>query len=750
MAKIRFKDWKIRNKVIFIVAVAIVFATSVVGGFMIYQTVNVSKEEKASFEKEALATSRQRLKDVVDAAYTVLEKNYNTAFSIEEIKRIQGEDLKPLVDIPFAIIKREYESAQAQIKGLDANAGQDIKTILERGAKDNALAAIKAMRFGDQGYYWINDAKPVMVMHPILPQLDGQDLSDFKKDGKLVLAEGTQTPMFKEFVRVCLASPTGDGFVTYLWPDPRDTAKWVRKLSYVRYFKAWDWVLGTGIYLDEAEKRARNIAFETINAIRFGNNDYVFLLGTDYLFLAHPDPKLVGKNQKDLKDKNGKPFVKEMVDLAVNKSAGYIEYLWPKPGSETPVGKLSYSRYFKPWNLVIASGLHTDEIEKQLAKKDQELDRALRSQVLFIAAATLVIICAAVVFAYLLTRRFVERPIRQAVTMLHDIAQGEGDLTRRLEENTADEVGEMAHWFNAFTGKLQTVIKQVADNVNQLNSASNELAQTSDQMASGAQQMSSQSSHLAKNAVDVQANMDGVASATEELSATVTTMASAIEQMTASVSEIARNAGNSAGTADEAARIAEETGKMVEGLRVSAQEIGQVVQVIVDIAEQTKLLALNATIEAARAGEAGKGFAVVAGEVKDLAGQTSRSTEDIKGRISAIQVHTRQSVDSISRIEGVIKRVNELAQGIAAAVEQQSATIGEIARNLSQSATAADDVSKNTGRVATISREMTGAMGELSEAADKTAQGADVVQRASQGLSRLAQDLQGLVNQFKI
>ncbi|MEW5725758.1 MAG: methyl-accepting chemotaxis protein [Thermodesulfobacteriota bacterium] len=341
-------------------------------------------------------------------------------------------------------------------------------------------------------------------------------------------------------------------------------------------------------------------------------------------------------------------------------------------------------------------------------------------------------------------------PVGDTVYMLKDIAQGEGDLTRRLAADSRDEVGELALWFNTFVEKLQTVIKSVAENVEQLTAASTELAAVSDQMADGAVGMSTKSDNVAQDARNIQQAMDGVAAATEELSTTVNTMASAVEEMTASVAEIAQNAGNSAGTANKAAQMAETTGRAVQSLRQSAQEIGKVVEVIVDIAEQTKLLALNATIEAARAGEAGKGFAVVAGEVKELAGQTAESTEDIRAKIQAIQENTDQAAKAIDQIVAVIKQVNELSQTIAAAVEEQSATTNEIAQNVAQAAAAANEVSKNTQATASVSREMANTIGVVSQTAQGTAQGADHVRTASQELSNLAENLSALVRQFRI
>jgi methyl-accepting chemotaxis protein len=219
--------------------------------------------------------------------------------------------------------------------------------------------------------------------------------------------------------------------------------------------------------------------------------------------------------------------------------------------------------------------------------------------------------------------------------------------------------------------------------------------------------------------------------------------------MSASVSEIAGNAGDSAKTSDRAVKIAEETGEAVQGLRENADSIGRVIEVIAGIAEQTRLLALNATIEAARAGEAGKGFSVVAGEVKQLAGQTGESSENIKDQITTMQNSTGRSVTAVGNIVGVIKQVNETVQSIAAAVEEQSASLREVSQNIGQAAAAAGDVSRQTTKAAEANREMADAVTTVSTLARGAAADADQVRESSRDLSRLADQLHHLIGQFK-
>ena len=204
--------------------------------------------------------------------------------------------------------------------------------------------------------------------------------------------------------------------------------------------------------------------------------------------------------------------------------------------------------------------------------------------------------------------------------------------------------------------------------------------------------------------------------------------------MSASIKEIAKNAHESAKVATGAVRVAVETNQIVTKLGDSSTEIGQVIKVITSIAQQTNLLALNATIEAARAGEAGKGFAVVANEMKELAKQTAKATEDISRKIEAIQADTKNAVVAIAQISDVIKQVNDISNTIATAVEEQNATTNEMARNVGEAAKGSGEITKNIGGVA--------------EAAKSTSQGANDSLKAAEALAKMSSDLGELVRRL--
>jgi methyl-accepting chemotaxis protein len=275
---------------------------------------------------------------------------------------------------------------------------------------------------------------------------------------------------------------------------------------------------------------------------------------------------------------------------------------------------------------------------------------------------------------------------------------------------------------NQTADTLQASMKQIAHNAQSLSSSSQQLSQTSQEMSSNAEETSAQANTVATATQQVTTNLNGVATGAEE--------------MTATVQSISSNAGEAAKVAGEAVKTANSANATVAKLGESSAEIGQVIKVITSIAQQTNLLALNATIEAARAGEAGKGFAVVANEVKELAKQTAKATEDISQKITAIQDDTKRAVEAIGSITAIINQINDISGTIATAVEEQSATTNEMSRNVQEAAKGSGEISHNIQGVAT--------------AAQNTTHGAQDTLKAAQQLTEMATQLRSLVDQFKL
>ena len=297
-----------------------------------------------------------------------------------------------------------------------------------------------------------------------------------------------------------------------------------------------------------------------------------------------------------------------------------------------------------------------------------------------------------------------------------------GDLTHQVSVTGADGIGQLGEGFGSLIEDLHRNMSAISRNALSLTASSEELTNSSQMMAASSEETSAQAG--------------SVSAAADQVSRNVQTVAAGADEMTASIKEIARNAHEAARVATSAVRVAEVTSGTISKLGESSIEIGKVIKTITSIAEQTNLLALNATIEAARAGEAGKGFAVVANEVKELAKETAKATEDISRKIDAIQGDTAEAVKAIKDIRTIIGQVNDISTTIASAVEEQTATTNEIGRNVAQAAHGATDIARNITGVA--------------QSAQSTALGATQTQAAAAALSQMAAELQTMVGQFKI
>jgi methyl-accepting chemotaxis protein len=486
------------------------------------------------------------------------------------------------------------------------------------------------------------------------------------------------------------------------------------------------------------DPEVRKKAWEILRQMRFddsGSVGYIFATDTSGLTVMHgAKPALEGKNLWDTQDPNGTYLIRELVKVA-RSGGGYVPYDWQNSDTGKVAPKLGYAIMLPKWNIMMGTGFWVDGLEKQVAVMDDKVEEALGNAVIG-SITTSLIALAIIVFLALIVVRSIIRPLKSAVSAMNDIARGDGDLTRRLEIEGKDELGQLATAFNSFADQVHGLVERVLSSTRTLNEASEELNQIMGEAEQGVERQKSESDQVA----------------------------TAMNEMTATAQEVANNASEASDAADHAnvqvcdaqglvhqtievigglTEQVEEGVKVIEKLGTDSRKIDSVLEVIREIADQTNLLALNAAIEAARAGEAGRGFAVVADEVRTLASRTQKSTQEIQETIERLQTgagnavkligsisehseatvaETRKVNDALQRINQAVGTINDMNTQIASAAEEQTSVSETINQNIH----------------------------EIVAITEQTAQGTYRAGLATQRLKALAEDMSDQVSRYRV
>ena len=481
-------------------------------------------------------------------------------------------------------------------------------------------------------------------------------------------------------------------------------------------------------YVDRADEfggteKAQEMALKAVNALRYDGNQYFWINDLDGIMIMHPlNKKLIGKDIRGYTDPYGKLIFTDLIDIVKQKGSGYYSYWWQTKNDPEPREKISYVWGQKDWGWVIGTGNYIDDVVDTFSK--------FANILIAIGAGVLVVTA---IIAVLITRT-VTRPLAELKSVMDAMIAGRYDVTLSNPERK-DEIGEIGRAVETFRANEQekmriederkkseqeqieqmrrTELHKLADSFDaSVGSIVSTVATASSQLTSTAQSMSDVSLETSNQATSA-------SSASEQTSSNVQMVASATEEMTSTIGEISQQVSNASNAIRDAVDKVQNTSSQMDALAETATKIGEVVEMISNIAEQTNLLALNATIESARAGEAGKGFAVVAGEVKELAGQTAKATDEIAQQINDIQQASKQASNSMTDVNAVIAQVDEIATGIAAAMEEQNAATNEIAGSIDQAAQGTQLVNENVVAVARASEETGAASQQVMHAASE-------------------------------
>jgi len=493
--------------------------------------------------------------------------------------------------------------------------------------------------------------------------------------------------------------------------DKKESVSAVVQMSY-KLVAEYDARVAKGeLTIAEAQKRAK----EQIRHLRYGKDEkgYIWINDSEK-FLAHPKQELEGKSISTLQDRSGRRFMEEMVKIGKEQGEGFVEYDWPKSEGEKPSLKISFVKYYKPWGWILGSGVFADDVMRTVWKI-----------VLGIVIMLLVISVIVTTTTVIVGRGFISGPVREYGKIMQGfssaLSAGKGDLTGRLNVKSRDEIGLLALDINRVLDAYGQMIESMIVSTGQVVTTSGMLKGKSNSMTTGARQQASQAHQIS--------------AAAEEMSQTINDIAknasSAAETSLKTMEMADMGRGISREAVDVVANVHSSTSglsEMIDRLNSKAADIGNIVTVIKDIADQTNLLALNAAIEAARAGEQGRGFAVVADEVRKLAEKTIRATEQITTEISSIQNESAETtermtetVDEVNKAGKSINEVMSALEGMADAVTKTNDKITQIATAVVQQSSAAEEVARNVDDTSAIAKETESLAEDVLQGSDRIA-----------------------------
>lgn len=471
--------------------------------------------------------------------------------------------------------------------------------------------------------------------------------------------------------------------------------------------------------------QAKQQAVEALATLRYEQKDYFWINDMTPSMVMHPfKPSLNGQRLDSFKDPNGTALFVEMANTVRQQGEGFVDYYWEKPGFSTPVEKISFVKGFAPWGWIVGSGIYVDDVSALFYSE-------IRQFSLFLLSALAV----SALLAWRITRS-ITIPCYETALAMHDIAEGDGDLTQRLPCQGDDELSQLARSFNTFSNHLSEMLRDIAP--------------VSDQISAAASQLNSVATQTTSSANQAYRGIDSVAAAMNQLHANNQDVAQSAQQAADTADQAQQYSNNSIAVVSNSSKemhalltLLDEANHSAHALERDSQTIGSVLDVIRGIAEQTNLLALNAAIEAARAGEQGRGFAVVADEVRTLATRTQSSTNEIETIIASLQ-------SKANSVSGALVKTREQSSSTAEHADEVAQTLTAIGDQITTILALNQHIAEASDQQSQAAEEINQSLHQLTEHSHQTVEHGDHIAAASTQLLANGQSLESHIGHFKI
>jgi methyl-accepting chemotaxis protein len=701
-------NFSIRTKIIGLIIAIVILMPFTISYLFTNKIDKLVKNVSTDFNKVMIKNKKEELHNKIDIAYKIIESKYQET-TPKNMEKIVKDNLIHKQELLFNILNNFYN--------------ENIDKLSDEMLQDKLKEIVKSARYGKSGYFWINDFNYKMVMHPIKPQFDGRTFIDTPKVPFVQLGV--------DALKKCNCDRT---FIKYKFYNPA-TKKYEFKVSLVRVFKPYNWIIGTGSYISNITHKVQKEVLQNIKALRYGKSGYFWINDMNYKMVMHPiKPQFDGRTFIDTPKV---PFVQLGVD-AIKKSGNnwaIIKYKFYNPATKKYEYKMSIVKLFKPWGWVIGTGTYLKDVQKTL--KDVEAEALEEKSQAIVEIIVLVLIVGALFLSIsiLIVMKFIISPIKNLSSRAKDLSEGEGDLTIRLNVNSTDEIGEAVTYINNFIEKLQHIISHLKDTIETSNNTSNEIKEVTQIIDNSIQTQSGlikQTETYTNNIKeDLARAEESVFSTAEDISNTQQTL----DDMVTSLMQVIENIQSESGNELELSQKAEE-------LANRSSQIKEILQIIKEIADQTNLLALNAAIEAARAGEHGRGFAVVADEVRKLAEKTQKSL----GEIDAV---TGVIIQGIQEIAAEIQDNSQKAHHISEITTIVAQKTNQTKQSLDETIQRARTATKETTKINVNVRRLTEVSNKLIDESQTSQKVSNKLKETSNSLKNVVDTLQEETNKFK-